>query len=130
MGTRFIPLEDRDVYLRACPSRDVLEMVANKWTALCIGALENGPRRFGDLRRKLDGISQKVLTQTLRGLERDGLVSRTVSPMPLRVDYALTGLGEGLAGHLAALRRWAEVHLDEVDGARARYDARLAEPGR
>ena len=125
MGTTTVPREHRDVYLRGCPCRNVLELVANKWTALVIGALEERPRRFSELRRKLDGISQKVLTQTLRSLERDGLVSRTVVPMPLRVDYALTALGGTLAVHLAGLRRWAEDHLDEVDDARAEYDARL-----
>lgn len=125
MGTNTIPREHRNVFLRGCPCRNVLDLVANKWTALAIGALEKGPRRFSELRRKLDGISQKVLTQTLRSLERDGLISRTVIPMPLRVDYALTELGSTLAVHLAGLRRWAEDHLDEVDDARAAYDARL-----
>ena len=123
---RMPALEDRDVFLRACPCRELLDLIANKWTALVIGALEGGPRRFGDLRRKLDGISQKMLTQTLRALERDGLVSRTVIPMPLRVDYALTDLGGSLAVHLAGLRRWAEVHLDQVDEARRAYDGRVA----
>lgn len=126
MGTTTVPLEHRDVYLRACPAREVLDMIANKWTALVVGALEQGPRRFSDLRRKLDGVSQKVLTQTLRALERDGLISRTVIPMPLRVDYALTELGQTLAVHLAGLRRWAELHLDQVDDAREEYDARIA----
>lgn len=126
MGTTTVPLEHRDVYLRACPAREVLDMIANKWTALVVGALEQGPRRFSDLRRKLDGVSQKVLTQTLRALERDGLISRTVIPMPLRVDYALTELGLTLAVHLAGLRRWAELYLDQVDDAREEYDARIA----
>ena len=129
MGTTTVPREHRNVYLRGCPCRGVLDLVANKWTALVIGALEQRPRRFSDLRRKLDGISQKVLTQTLRSLERDGLVSRTVVPLPLRVDYALTDLGRTLAAHLAGLRQWAEDHLDDVDDARAEYDARAAGGG-
>ena len=124
MGTTTVPREHRNVYLRGGPCRGVLELAADEWTALVIGALEKRPRRFSELRRKLDGISQKVLTQTLRSLERDGLVSRTVVPMPLRVDYALTDLGRTLAVHLAGLRRWAEDHLDEVDDARPGYDAR------
>jgi DNA-binding HxlR family transcriptional regulator len=124
------PLEHRNVYLRCCPCREVLELIANKWTALVIGALETGPRRFSEVRRKLDGVSQKVLTQTLRSLERDGLVTRTVTPLPLRVDYSLTELGWSIRAHLAGLRDWAEQNLDSVDEARAAYDARVAAPER
>ena len=120
------PLELRDVYLSACPCRELLELVADKWTALVIGALEHGPRRFGELRRKLDGVSPKMLTRTLRALERDGLVSRTVVPLPLRVDYALTELGVSLGVHLAGLRRWAELNLDRVAEARREYDERVS----
>jgi DNA-binding HxlR family transcriptional regulator len=115
----------KDVYLRNCPCRGVLDLLANKWTALAIGALENGPRRFGELRRKLEGVSQKMLTQTLRELERDGLVSRTVYPVvPLRVDYALTDLGRGVAEPLSSIRRWAEENIAEVELARADYERR------
>ncbi|OLF13417.1 winged helix-turn-helix transcriptional regulator [Actinophytocola xanthii] len=115
----------KDVYLRNCPCRGVLDLLANKWTALAIGALEDGPRRFGELRRKLEGVSQKMLTQTLRELERDGLVSRTVYPVvPLRVDYALTELGRSVAEPLSAIRRWSEENIGHVQRARAEYERR------
>ncbi|MPZ80794.1 MAG: transcriptional regulator [Actinophytocola sp.] len=121
--------DTRDVYLRNCPCRDVLDLLANKWTALAIGALEEGPRRFGELRRRLEGVSQKMLTQTLRELEKDGLVTRTVYPVvPLRVDYALTELGHSVAEPLAAIRRWSEDNIMLVQRARVDYAAR-AEAG-
>jgi DNA-binding HxlR family transcriptional regulator len=105
----------------------VLDMLADKWTALVIGALEEGPRRFGQLRSRLDGISQKMLTQTLRGLERDGLVVRTVYPtMPLRVEYELTEIGRAATSPLAALRDWSEQHYDAIALSRSAYDERLA----
>ncbi len=121
--------EDRDVYLNNCPCRDVLDLLANKWTALAIGALEDGPRRFGELRRRLGGISQKMLTQTLRELERDGIVSRTVYPVvPMRVDYALTGLGRSVVEPLAAIRRWSEDNIQYVHEARISYAEKAAAP--
>ena len=117
--------DHRDVYLRNCPCRDLLDLIANKWTALAIGALEDGPRRFGELRRRLEGISQKMLTQTLRELERDGLVRRTVYPVvPLRVDYELTDLGRSVVAPLSAIRRWSEDNIMLVQRARADYAAR------
>ncbi|MFC3893568.1 winged helix-turn-helix transcriptional regulator [Lentzea rhizosphaerae] len=110
-----------------CPCRDLLDMVASKWTALAIGALEDGPMRFGELKRRLDGISQKMLTQTLRTLERDGLVTRTVYPsVPLRVEYELTSLGRSVTEPLAALRSWAQRNYESVAEARETFDA--AEP--
>jgi DNA-binding HxlR family transcriptional regulator len=116
---------DADAYLAACPSRQVLDLLANKWTMLVVCALENGPLRFGELRRRLDGITQKMLTQTLRGLERDGLVSRTVYPtIPPRVDYAITELGHNVAGLLDAIRVWSERHINDVFDARQTYDER------
>lgn len=119
--------DTRDVYLRNCPCRAVLDLLANKWTALAIGALEEGPQRFGELRRKLEGVSQKVLTQRLRELERDGLVSRTVYPVvPLRVDYALTDLGRSIAEPLSAIRTWSEANIGHVVRARAAYAERAA----
>ncbi len=122
-------LDPRDVYLRNCPCRGVLDLLANKWTALAIGALEDGPRRFGELRRRLEGVSQKMLTQTLRDLERDGLLTRTVYPVvPLRVDYELTDLGHSVAEPLAAIRRWSEVNIGRVLDSRAAYAARATEP--
>jgi DNA-binding HxlR family transcriptional regulator len=114
-----------DAYLQKCPSRTVLELLANKWVTLTLTFLTDGPRRFGELRRRLDGITQKSLTQTLRLLERDGLVTRTVYPtVPPRVEYALTPLGES-AGELAAhIRLWAEDHADEIVRAREAYTER------
>ncbi|SHE57723.1 winged helix-turn-helix transcriptional regulator [Streptoalloteichus hindustanus] len=115
----------RDAYLRNCPSRGVLELVANKWTVLVVSALTERPQRFCQLRRRVEGISQKVLTQILRTLERDGLVTRSVYPTtPPSVEYALTELGEGIAWHLAALRGWVEDNMPQVNAARAAYDAR------
>jgi DNA-binding HxlR family transcriptional regulator len=106
-----------------CPCRDLLDMVASKWTALTIGALEDGPRRFGELKRRLDGVSQKMLTQTLRTLERDGLVTRTVYPsVPLRVEYELTELGRSVTEPLAALRSWAQRNYESVAEARESFD--------
>ncbi|MBB4677319.1 winged helix-turn-helix transcriptional regulator [Crossiella cryophila] len=127
--TDWIPdAEVRDVYSRQCPCRDLLDMLADKWTALTIGALEDGPRRFGQLRVKLEGISQKMLTQTLRTLERDGLVTRTVYPtVPLRVDYELTELGRSAAEPLAAVRAWSTGNLPQVVTARRAFDQRAAD---
>jgi DNA-binding HxlR family transcriptional regulator len=106
-----------------CPCRDLLDLVGSKWTALAIGALENGPMRFGELKRRLEGISQKMLTQTLRTLERDGLVTRTVYPsVPLRVEYELTELGRSVTEPLAALRSWAQRNYDAVAEAREAFD--------
>jgi DNA-binding HxlR family transcriptional regulator len=119
------PNEDEtsyDVYSRSCPSRAVLNLVAGRWTSLIIGSMETGPRRFGEIRRQLDGITQKVLTDKLRRLERDGIVKRTVVERPLEVHYELTPLGQTLVGPLAAIREWSEVHIDEVNLSRKAYD--------
>jgi DNA-binding HxlR family transcriptional regulator len=103
-----------------CESRQALDRIADKWTCLIVYALLDGPRRHGELRRAIGGISQKMLTQTLRSLERDGLVRRTViATIPPHVEYALTPLGETLAAPLAAICRWAMDHLAEVQAARA-----------
>jgi DNA-binding HxlR family transcriptional regulator len=112
-----------DAYLRTCPSRNVLEVLANKWTTLIVPALHGGPMRFGELRRRLDGITQKSLTQALRGLERDGMVTRTLYPtIPPRVDYALTDLGRSVSALLEDLRDWAEKHMAEILAARETYE--------
>lgn len=117
-----------DVYLSGCPSRSALDRIADKWTALVIGALEEGPRRFGQLRRDIEGVSQKMLTQTLRSLERDGLVARRVYPtQPPSVEYSLTDLGATLIEPLAAIRTWAEHHIDELAAAQAAFDGRRSE---
>lgn len=106
----------------SCPSRQALDLIADKWTMLVIKALVDGVRRYGALRRAIDGISPKMLTQTLRALERDGLVTRTVYPVvPPRVDYALTPLGETLIEPLAAVAAWAERHMTEVAEARSSH---------
>ena len=114
-----------DAYMRACPSRTVLELLSDKWTLLVICALIDGPLRFGELRRKLDGVTQKMLTQTLRSLERDGLLLRTVfATAPPTVEYELTELGDSTTPLLAEVRAWAERHVVEVLGSRAAYDRR------
>ncbi|MDN6794407.1 MAG: winged helix-turn-helix transcriptional regulator [Pauljensenia sp.] len=101
-----------DVYAALCPCRDMLDLLANKWSALAIGALEDGPRRNGQLRRRLGGISPKVLSQTLRRLEAYGLVTRTVyHEVPPRVEYELTPLGRGAAEPLKHLRDWVEANV-------------------
>jgi DNA-binding HxlR family transcriptional regulator len=121
-----------DVYSPPCPSRAALDRIADKWTALLVGALADGSRRFSELRADVGGISEKMLTQTLRSMERDGLVTRRTSgTVPPRVDYTLTELGLSLEEPLAAVRAWAERHINEVESARAAYDAgRSTDPGR
>jgi DNA-binding HxlR family transcriptional regulator len=117
-----------NVYLRGCASRTVLDVIANKWTNLVVCALRDGPLRFGQLRRHLEGITQKMLTQTLRALERDGLVTRTLYPtIPPRVDYELTDLGREAASLFDGLIVWAEQHVDEITAARHHYDVRANE---
>jgi len=112
-----------DAFLAACPSRMVLDRISDKWVGLLLAALADGPRRYSELGRKVAGVSPKMLTQTLRVLERDGLVEREVTAaVPVRVDYRLTPLGEGLHGTLLQVKGWAEDHVVEVLAARERYD--------
>ena len=100
-----------DAFLKACPSRALLARTAEKWTLLVLVALKDGPTRFGALRRRVEGVSQKMLTQTLRALERDGLVTRHLyDEMPLRVEYALTARGRELLPLADELKRWAETN--------------------
>jgi DNA-binding HxlR family transcriptional regulator len=107
--------DKHDVYLAQCPCRDVLDLLANKWAALAIGALEDGPVRFGELQRRLQGISPKVLTSTLRRLEDGGFLDREIyAEVPLRVEYSLTDLGRSVSTPLGALRTWVETHLHEI----------------
>jgi DNA-binding HxlR family transcriptional regulator len=109
-----------------CPSRIVLDRIADKWTALIIQVLANGTHRYAALQREIGGISQKMLTQTLRSLERDGLVLRKVHPVvPPKVEYSLTRLGRTLIDPLNALCRWSEKHLPELQANRSR--ARILE---
>ncbi|GHF82874.1 winged helix-turn-helix transcriptional regulator [Streptomyces thermodiastaticus] len=103
----------KSVYLAACPCREMLDLLANKWSALTLGALEDGPQRFGALRARLQGVSPKVLTQTLRRLEEHGLVHREVfAEVPPRVEYSLTELGADACVPLAHLRSWVEQNID------------------
>ena len=107
-----------------CPSRLVLDRIADKWTALTIQILARGTIRYAALQREIGGISQKMLTQTLRSLERDGLVQRVVHPVvPPKVEYSLTRLGRTLIEPLHALCRWSEKHLTELQANRARAKA-------
>ncbi|WP_199539087.1 winged helix-turn-helix transcriptional regulator [Desertihabitans brevis] len=107
-----------DVYAAMCPCRDLLDLLANKWSALAIGVLEEGPTRFGELRRRLEGVSPKVLSQTLKRLEASDLVTRTAyAEVPPRVEYALTGLGASAAAPLAHLRSWVEANAGHPEDA-------------
>src|SRR5947207_3493111 len=106
----------------------VLARVGDKWSVFVIMLLGGGPRRFNEIKRMIGGISQRMLTLTLRGLERDGLVTRPVFPtIPPRVDYELTDLGRGLSKPVEALGRWAIAHQAEIEKARTRFDARNEE---
>lgn len=108
-----------------CHLREVLDRVGDKWSVLVIYLLGDGTRRFTELLRSIDGISQRMLTVTVRGLERDGLVTRTVHPLvPPRVDYALTPLGQTLLEVIQPLMEWSMAHTDDIGGSRAAYDAR------
>jgi DNA-binding HxlR family transcriptional regulator len=114
-----------DAYLASCPARQLVDRISDKWVTLILPALAEGPQRYSDLARTIAGVSQKMLTQTLRSMERDGLVSREVTPsVPVRVDYALTPLGTSLMPLIGHIKDWAETHMDEVAAARVRYDAR------
>ncbi|WP_315720566.1 MULTISPECIES: helix-turn-helix domain-containing protein [unclassified Bradyrhizobium] len=103
----------------------ILARVGDKWSVFVIMMLQDGPKRFNELKRLVGGISQRMLTLTLRGLERDGLVTRTVFPtIPPRVDYELTDLGRGLSQPVQALGQWATQHQEQIEQARSRFDAR------
>jgi DNA-binding HxlR family transcriptional regulator len=118
-----------DAYAASCPTRQALDRIADKWTVLVVGLLRQRPHRFGQLLRGIDGVSQKMLTQTLRSLESDGLVTRRVEPtVPVTVEYSLTATGQTLAEPLDAIRRWAEQHIDAVLAARSRSRPRTAVP--
>ena len=132
---------DYDAFLAGCPSRQLLDRISDKWVALVLAALgsdgphrpgdgcRGGPRamRYSELSRRLAGVSQKMLTQTLRSLERDGLVTRTVTPtVPVTVTYELSDLGLSLHQLMWAVKGWAEAHMDEVLANRDEYDARTA----
>jgi DNA-binding HxlR family transcriptional regulator len=112
-----------DVFAKACPSRNTLEHVTGRWGGLTLCALHEGSLRFNELRRRVDGVSEKMLSQTLQALERDGLVHREAQPTnPPRVDYELTPLGRGVAERLVGLIEFVEGRMDDVLTARQRYD--------
>jgi DNA-binding HxlR family transcriptional regulator len=109
-----------DAFCAVCPTRAVLDRLASKWTVLIVDALNQEPLRYGALHRRIEGVSQKMLTQTLRDLERDGLVLRTVYPtVPPQVEYRLTPLGRSLSEPVRAIRVWAEDHINQILRARA-----------
>ena len=114
-----------DVFAADCPTRQLLDRVADKRSTLILIVLGEGPIRFNGLKRRIDGVSQKMLSQTLKSLERDGLVSRTVvATVPVTVTYAVTPLGRGLMASMQAMIDWAETRMPEVAQAQADYDAR------
>ena len=116
-----------DAFLAACPSRQVLARISDKWVTLILVALAGGPLRYSDLGRVITGVSQKMLTQTLRTLERDGLVARAVTAsVPVRVDYQLTPLGDSLMPAVNAVKSWAEEHISEIEASRTAYDQKAS----
>lgn len=135
---RAVAKREYDAFLAVCPSRQLLERISDKWVALVLAALggdgprpgestvgEPQPMRFSELSRRISGVSQKMLTQTLRALERDGMVTRTVTPtVPVTVSYELTDLGRSLQGVMRGIKQWAESHMEEVLTHRDVYDHR------
>jgi DNA-binding HxlR family transcriptional regulator len=114
---------DYDAFMAECPTRQLLDSVSDKWVGLVLCALGEGAKRHSELARRIAGVSQKMLTQTLRTLERDGLITRTVTPsVPVRVDYQLTPLGHTLVPVMVAIKDWAEARMDQVNTARHAYD--------
>ena len=115
-----------DVFDDRCPTRLVLDRLADKWALLVLDRLQDGPVRFNHLRRDIRGLSQKVLSQTLKRLERDGLVKRTVHPtVPVSVHYALTPLGRTLTETVAAFAHWTELNMDAILAAQTAYDSAM-----
>ena len=122
--------QEFDAFLADCPSRLVLDRISDKWVTLVICSLEDGPQRFSEVSRRLAGVSQKMLTQTLRSLERDGMLTRTVTPtVPVTVTYELTDLGRSLQDVMYGIKVWAEAHMDEVLANREKHDTRIPEHG-
>jgi len=115
-------------WLADCPGRQLLDRIGDRWTCLLLRALSDEEQRYSDLLRRVPGVSQKMLTQTLRSMERDGLVSRRITPsVPIRVDYELTELGHSLLPVVDVISAWASVHMSEVNQAREAYDDALQE---
>lgn len=116
-----------NAYADTCPTRMVLDRIADKWAVLVLGLLGDGPVRFNQLRRQIEGISQKMLSQTLKSLERDGLVNRRATPtVPVTVEYSITPLGKTLCATVDNLRIWAETHMEQVLLSQQQYDAAAA----
>lgn len=110
-------------YAAACPTRMILDRIADKWTVLVLGLLVRAPMRFNALRRQIEGLSQKVLSQTLKDMERDGLVRREAFPtVPVTVEYSITPLGKTLAGVVGGLTQWAEDNASAILAAREKFD--------
>ncbi|MEQ8286079.1 MAG: helix-turn-helix domain-containing protein [Thalassospira sp.] len=119
-----------EVFRSNCPSRELLDQIADKWSMMILAVLADGPLRFNAIKRGLEGITQKALTQTLRKLERNGIVSRNViATSPVAVEYEITDLGRSLIGPFKALYYWTRDNIEAVDAARAAFDARLEEVG-
>jgi DNA-binding HxlR family transcriptional regulator len=117
------PPAPADPYAAGCPTRMLLDRIGDKWMVLTLSLIRDKPRRFNALRRDIEGVTQKMLSQTLKQMERDGLVSRTVLPtMPISVEYSITPLGQTLAAVLDKLQRWARDHIADVLAARRLYD--------
>lgn len=122
--TQVVQADERSPYNAGCATRSVLDRIGDRWTVLIVGALGDGELRFSDLKRCVQGVSQKMLTQTLRALERDGLVRRTVhAEVPVRVEYALTHAGNTLLEPLHALQRWSIENVDLITAAQDAYDS-------
>ena len=120
------PSDPDVIFASACPTRHLLELIADKWALLALHALHDGPARNGVLLRRLDGVSQKMLTQTLRNLERNGLVKRIdYQEVPPRVEYQATELGDSLGCKVAGLAFWVQDNIGDVQAARAAYDAQV-----
>jgi DNA-binding HxlR family transcriptional regulator len=118
--------ERGDVYAAECPTRQLLDRIADKWTTLLLTTLDGGEMRFNALKRRIEGVSQKMLSQTLRQMERDGLVLRHVeATVPVSVTYEITPLGRTLVTALTPMIDWAETRMGDVEAARRAYDARV-----
>jgi DNA-binding HxlR family transcriptional regulator len=115
-------------HIRCRSITPILQRIGDKWSILIVMMLARGPQRFNELKRMVEGISQRMLTLNLRGLEREGLVSRRIFPtIPPKVEYALTDLGHSLCGHVIALGQWAEENFDAIEAARQAFDAKADE---
>jgi len=121
-------MNDCTVYNKDCPIRIVLDRIADKWTILIVGSLMYDTKRFGVLRKDIEGISQKMLTQTLRGMERDGLIKREIYPtIPPKVEYSLTDLGQSLIKILLDIQDWTKNNANNILTSREEYDLGLSE---